>query len=173
MTSRKGDWMQTITGRQFWPLDPKPEEVFIEDIAGALSNLCRYGGHCLRFYSVAEHCVLLSRATETVALDALMHDASEAYLCDVIRPIKHYLGNYVTLEDALQNVIAKRFGLTWPMSREVKRLDDAILADEQSQVMAKPPADWQLPEPPLGIVLQFWTPKRAKVEFLQRFAELT
>jgi hypothetical protein len=77
--SRRGDWMQTFTGRRFWPLDPRGEDVLIEDIAHALSLLTRYGGHCTRFYSVAEHSVLLARAaTPENALWLLLHDASEA-----------------------------------------------------------------------------------------------
>lgn len=169
--ARKGDWMQTITGKQFWPLDPRPEEVDILDIAGALSKLCRYGGQCLRFYSVAEHCVHVARnAPDDLKLVALLHDASEAYLSDVIRPIKSYLINYLDIEAGLERVISERFMLPWPMPAEVKRLDTAILADERDQAMAPPPVPWhQTTEPALGIQLQFWTPKRARAEFLLAF----
>ena len=61
VSARKGDWMQTYTGRQFWPIDPRANEVHIEDIAHALSMMCRYNGHCRTFYSVAEHSVLVSQ----------------------------------------------------------------------------------------------------------------
>lgn len=172
MSERKGDWMQTYQGRQFWPLDPRPEEVYTMDIAQALSMSCRYSGQCLRFYSVAEHCVHVARAApEPLKLTALMHDASEAYLSDVIRPIKAHLSNYLTIEAELERVIALRFGLAWPMPAEVKRLDTAILADERDQVMAPPPAPWpQIPGiEPLGVTLQFWTPEQAKREFLWAF----
>ena len=79
-TSRNGDWLQTFTGKAFFPLDPRPEEMDIFDIAHALSNLCRYGGHCNKFYSVAEHSVLVSILCrlyygEQVALQGLLHDA--------------------------------------------------------------------------------------------------
>jgi hypothetical protein len=167
---RRGDWMQTVSGRQFWPLDPRAEEVHIEDIAGALSKLCRYGGQCLRFYSVAEHCVHVANyAPEGLKLAALLHDASEAYLSDVIRPIKSHLTNYLEIEAGLERVIAQRFGLTWPMPVEVKRLDTAILADEREQNMAAPPIPWQQNDPPLGVTLQFWVPQRAEREFLRAF----
>jgi uncharacterized protein len=170
-TGRKGDWMQTRSGRQFWPLDPRAEEVYIEDIAAALSKLCRYGGQCLRFYSVAEHCVHVSNyAPAGFGRAALMHDASEAYLSDVIRPIKSHLTNYLEIEAELERVISDRFGLPWPMPAEVKRLDTAILADERDQAMMPPPVPWpQTTEPPLGVTLKFWKPKRAEREFLRAF----
>jgi hypothetical protein len=169
--ARKGDWIQTVTGKQFWPLDPRPEEVDIRDIASALSKLCRYGGQCLRFYSVAEHCVhVAAHAPDELKLTALLHDASEAYLSDVIRPIKSHLANYLDIEAGLERVIAKRFGLTWPWAPEVKRLDTAILADELDQVMAPPPVAWsQTTEPALGVVLPCWTPFRAEIEFIEAF----
>ena len=170
MSERRGDWMQTATGRQFWPLDPRPDEVHIEDIAAALSKVCRFGGHCLQFYSVAEHCVHVANAAPApFALDALLHDASEAYLCDIIRPIKPYLTNYLDIEARLEHVIATRFGLQWPLAREVKRLDNAILADERAQVMAPPPADWRLSEPSLGVTLQFWSPRAAETKFIDAY----
>lgn len=85
MTERIGDWIQTFTGRQFWPLDPQPDHIDIADIAHALAHDCRFGGHCRRFYSVAEHSVLLSRAVAPeFRLAALMHDSRRvisAILC--------------------------------------------------------------------------------------------
>lgn len=169
--ARRGRWMQTATGKQFWPLDPRPEEIDIRDIAHGLAMQCRYGGQCLRFYSVAEHCVLMARyAPDDIKLDTLMHDASEAYLSDVIRPIKAYLTNYREIETELERVIAQRFGLRWPMHGAIKRLDTAILVDERDQVMAPPPVPWSdITEPGLGVTLQFWTPEKAKAEFLAAF----
>src|SRR5665213_153577 len=88
---RIGNWMQTYTGKQYWPCDPRPEEVFIIDIAHALSQMCRYSGHCIHFYSVAEHSVLLSRYASTLETKkwSLLHDASEAYITDIIRPVSY------------------------------------------------------------------------------------
>lgn len=168
---RKGDWMQTVSGRQFWPLDPRPEEVYIEDIAHALSQLCRYGGQCKRFYSVAEHCVHVANAAPAnLKLGALMHDASEAYLCDVIRPIKSYLTNYLAIEADLEKCIAQNFNLDWPAHPIIKKLDTGILADERDQAMASPPVSWpQTTEPPLGVTLEFWSPEVAKHIFLESF----
>src|SRR6266700_4788978 len=102
----RGDWIQTAMGRKFWPMDPRSGEVFIDDIAHALSMLCRFGGHCIRFYSVAEHSVLLSRVAEPrFKLWALLHDASEAYLADVPRPVKPALVGYKDAEERVQRAI--------------------------------------------------------------------
>lgn len=171
----RGDWMQTFTGRQYWPRDPRAEDVDIVDIAAALSKQTRYGGHCLRFYSVAEHCVLMARAAEargepiSICFTALMHDASEAYLVDVPRPIKSDLGGYFDIENANMKEIAKRYGFEFPLPAVVKMLDNQILLDEQAQNMASPPVAWGIPGEPLGVTLQFWTPEQARGEFLSAF----
>ena len=91
MSERVGDWIQTMSGVIFYPLDPRPEEIRIEDIAHALSHQCRFAGHCREFYSVAEHSVRVSRELpQEFMLWGLLHDASEAYLVDLPRPIKRW-----------------------------------------------------------------------------------
>ncbi|TWA89538.1 phosphohydrolase [Bradyrhizobium stylosanthis] len=171
---RRGDWMQTYTGKQFWPTDPRAEDVEIRDIAHALSLMCRYNGHCLRFYSVAEHSVHIAEAAPPeLKLAALLHDASEAYLADIIRPVKPFLENYSAIENRLMLMISKRFGFQWPMPDRLKQLDNAILADERDQIMATPPANWNLPEAPLGITLPCWSPAEAEIEFLHAFWKYT
>ncbi len=165
--------MQTYTGRQFWPLDPSPHDVCIEDIAHALSRLCRFGGHTHQFYSVAEHCCLLhDTATAPSKAWALLHDASEAYIADVIRPIKPHLNGYRALEAAVMAAIYKRFGLSDIEPQEVKSLDDRIIADEAAQALGPPPAAWVQKGLPIGVTLKFWAPDRAKMEFLSRFEAL-
>jgi hypothetical protein len=172
--SRAGDWIQTWSGQAFWPVDPHAEDVLIEDIAHALSHLCRYSGHCLQFYSVAEHSVLLSRAVPPEdALWALLHDASEAYLVDVPRPIKPYLGGYLEAEARIMAAVCERFGLPPEMPASVKAADYAILTDERMQNMAAPPVRWSTDGEPLGVTLQLWSPVVARAEFRRRFAELT
>jgi len=169
----RGDWIQTYSGRAFYPLDPRPEEVAIEDIAHALAHLCRFGGHSLRFYSVAEHCVLLSRAVATEhALWALLHDASEAYLVDVPRPIKKQLTGYAEAEQRVMRAICERFGLDPQEPPAVKQADTRILTDEARQVMARPPQPWATEAEPLGITLEFMNSEQAKWGFLARFIEL-
>ena len=171
---RNGDWMQTATGREFWPIDPRRDEVYIEDIAHSLANMCRFAGHCREFYSVAQHSILVSASLPVEhKLWGLMHDASEAYVVDVPRPIKPFISGYQEAEDRVMRVIADRFGLSMPIPEAVKRADTAILADEAAQIMLAPPRAWRLPYPPLGIDIDPWSPATARRRFLEEFASLT
>jgi hypothetical protein len=168
-----GGWMQTLTGRKVYPLHLTEEMISIEDIAGSLSKMCRYAGHCEKFYSVAEHCVLVAkRAPSWCKLTALMHDASEAYLVDVPRPLKPFLPGYYEIEDKILATIGRKFGTLYPLPPEVKALDTAILRDEREQNMAfmdEAPEQWGDVSAALGVTLQFWTPHRARLEFLASF----
>lgn len=182
MTTRNGDWMQTYTGRQFWPLDPRPNEIFLEDIAHALSLACRYAGHCINFYSVAEHSVLMAKHfmmpgtmwfSRTAAKWALLHDASEAYLVDVPRPVKPYLTGYREAEYAVMAAIRHRFSLFGPdMPRCVKEADNRILVDERDQNMQPCDVPWDLPFKELGVTLQCLSPNEAERQFLDCANEL-
>jgi len=133
--SRAGDFMQTFTGRKYWPMSPRPHEVHIEDIAHSLGLQCRYAGHCIKFYSVAEHSVLIARHLAAkhapeVALAGLLHDAPEAYCVDIPRPLKPYLTNYKDIEQKNWLAIAARYGLQAELPREVHDADNRIIADE-------------------------------------------
>lgn len=153
-------WMQTYTGKRFDPFDPKPELIDIEDIAYALSNVCRFGGHSSRFYSVAEHSVRIGewlRHTwddRQMALAGLLHDASEAYLGDVPRPVKYRpeFAFYREAEAKLDAMIFHKYGLNeWVAHPAVKYADNAILADEARDLMGDPGESWGLTEKPLGL----------------------
>lgn len=182
MTDRRGDWMQTATGKQFWPMDPRASDVDPDDIAHALSMLCRYGGHSSEFYSVAEHCWLMSYAVSPVnALAALLHDASEAYLVDVPRPLKRSAGMeaYRTAERLTMNQVAERFGLRsdsldYEHPAEVKRADQQILVDERVRLMSLGMhLDWRLEDVgALGVKIRCWAPTVAEDRFIERLAEL-
>jgi hypothetical protein len=176
MSDRKGDWILTSTGRRFWPLDPRPEDIDIEDIAHALSHLCRYGGHCREYYSVAQHSVLVSYiCPPNQALWGLLHDAAEAYLCDVPRPIKTMLPGYATMEGIVMAAIIKRFNLTPTREPdEVRLADNVLLATEMRDLMR--PNDWiatnlkgvhPLADPVLPI-----PPRDARLWFLTRYSNL-
>jgi len=170
---RFGDFMQCFSGRPFWPLDPRPEEIEIGDIAHSLSMQCRYLGHCHRFYSVAEHCVHLARYVSAPnRLWALLHDASEAYLVDVPRPVKPFLVGYREAEAKMMETVRVRFGLVGPMPREVEIADWRIIGDERAN-LSESVLPWTSPPEPLGIELQFWSPPLAESEFLAAFEELS
>ena len=170
---RIGDWMQTYTGLQFWPLDPRPSEISITQLAPALSLLCRYGRHTTRFYSVAEHCCHVHDfASPQNKLWALLHDASEAYIADIIRPIKPYLPGYKDAERKVMRAVCERFGLYPEEPVEVSVLDKRILGDEAAQVMSHPPEKWYYIGEPLHVTIQGWLPAQAEAEFLDRFCRL-
>lgn len=171
---RFGDWMQTYRGAPFWPMDPRPDEIHILDIAHSLSMLCRYNGHCVRFYSVAEHSVHVSRAVpQEHALWGLLHDAGEAYLADVPRPVKPSLPGYKEAEGRLQLAIAERFGLPAAIPPEVHDADNRILVDEKEQAMLPSQREWSIPPFGIGARISFWDPGRAEQEFMRRYHELT
>jgi hypothetical protein len=170
------DWLQTNNGGKFHVANPAPEEIDVRDIAHALSMLCRYSGHCKNFYSVAEHCChIYDWLPVEYKLEGLMHDASEAYLVDIPRPIKPYLNNYYDLEKRIMAVIAMKYGFPGLMTERVKEADNRILRDERYQNMMitdVPDEEWGCPLPALDITLKYWSPKRAEKEFLKRFKEI-
>lgn len=169
----------TYSGKLFDVLKPDPSLIDLSDVAAALSKLCRFGGHCREFYSVAQHSILVSELIQqerpgdrTLAAWALLHDASEAYMVDIPRPVKHQLQECVRLEDAIQQAIAERFFLPWPMPDEVHQADTNMLALElreympaNSEVHSQLVAEWELiggiPSIPLD-------PRAAKIAFLAR-----
>ncbi len=171
---QSGDFIQTFTGKAFFPLDPDPDDVCIEDIAHSLSLKCRYGGHCLKFYSVAEHSILVSRNCYGHRLEALLHDASEAYLCDVPSPIKPFLDGYKAIEAAVDCAIAERFGLEYPWPMEIKEIDSRIIVDEAFWNMAPSDQEWLVhPKGALGLAsLPLWEPAMAERMFLETFTSL-
>lgn len=175
MSKGNAGWMQTYTGKQFFPLDPDPLLIEVEDIANALSNLCRFCGHSKFFYSVAQHSVLVSmHVNRDIALEALMHDAAEAYTGDLIRPIKRSVMGWNDIETNIQKVICDALNLRFNVmcGKEVLHADNVVLANEKRDVMGNPPAEWaSLPEPS-EVRIKPMSSKRAKALFLKRFDEL-
>jgi hypothetical protein len=142
MSERKGDWIQTASGRSFYPLDPRPDEIDIRDIAHSLSLTCRFRGHCQTYYSVAEHSVRCAEYLERLRpwdkklqLWGLLHDAAECMLCDVPRPIKPFLTGFKEIEDNISKAVAEKFDLPWPMHMDVKLADNVLLATEARDLM--------------------------------------
>lgn len=170
------EWMLTYTGRAFYPTAPTVDTVDPVDIAHALSMICRYGGHVRRFYSVAEHCVLMSHAVPPVdALWALLHDATEAYVGDMVRPLKRAMPEYRRVEDRLMAVICERFGIEPAMPASVHAADTRILYDERDALLTPSPRPWASLEGfvPLGVEVQGWQPASAELRYLERLSELT
>lgn len=140
MTERIGGWIQTFSGGRIWPLDPRPGEIHIVDIAHSLSMQCRFNGHTSEFYSVAEHCCHVHDLLPAPLKRAgLLHDASEAYLCDLPRPLKKSPGFgtlYQAVERELEATIAARFGFDFPYASAVHDADARLLATEAAQLMS-------------------------------------
>lgn len=138
-----GDWFCSRTGNPVWPFDLNPEDVVPEDIASSLSKLCRFNGHCRRFYSVAEHSVHVSSYLPfELARVGLMHDATEAFCGDLIRPIKREMPAFVELEESIWRAIAARFSLPLEIPPQVKRVDRAVLLSEARWLLPKKSAEW-------------------------------
>ena len=176
-----GPYLQTVSGRWVNPFDPDPEQLDAGDIARALANQCRFGGHCRVFYSVAQHSVIVSELVEgrggdtEDAFAALMHDATEAYLGDMPHPLKHrsQLGrSFREAEGHLEHAIRERFGIRADVL-EIKRVDRALLAAERRAFSAE---TWHWPElegvEPLDIELTALSPDDAERAFAGRYAEL-
>ena len=132
-------YITTVTGKHFYPLNPNPKDIDIEDIAQSLSLICRANGHFKHFYSVAQHSIACAEeaiergCSVEVILGCLLHDASEAYLCDVTRPVKKHIPQYLRAEEKLQAVIWKRFigrDLTDTEQNQIFEIDDHILSQE-------------------------------------------
>ncbi len=153
----------------------------LEDIAHHLAAVSRYSGATKAPYSVAEHSVIVSLYVPPEhALEGLLHDATEAYLGDIIRPIKRLFGTeYGEVEHRLAAVIFEKFGVvSTPESRAaVKAIDDRIIQDEVQALMLHPEIfqtrEWLQGVVPLGAAIACLSPRAAEHVFYQRFLELT
>lgn len=184
---REGEWMHTSLGGRFYPLDPRPEDIHISDIANGLALDCRYGGQGRvdRFYSVAEHSYHMSKYAEEVdrvdpllALAVLLHDAPEAYINDLPRAPKHAVGyGYAALEGKIGDVIWQKygvFGTSHNHAKYIKSLDCRIVPHEKEAIMRYPqPWAYDQFKPLDGIVIYCWEPALAKRMFLAQFDHLT
>lgn len=193
--TRKGDWMETWQGVRFYPLDPRPEEVLLADIAHHLARINRYNGACeLEHYSVAEHSVLMSEwlldeyEDPALAYQGLFHDAPEAYIGDMVRPLKRNMPAFVDAEGPIYDAIVQRFqvlrlahgadqaffafmneGTSYELDDRVKEADNRILVDERAQVMRPSGNTWGINHlTPLGIRIEGWSPSFAEHFFLAK-----
>ncbi len=170
------------SGRMVDPLNFQDDDVRVDDICWALSLQCRFSGHVEDHYSVGQHSVICSDmvdGNDQTRFDALMHDASEAYLQDVARPLKEdvYFGQaYRGAEARVQRTISQVLGLTWPIPVAVKETDMRMCVTERRDLMPfHVPGSWD-PDwealAPYDIVIKAWTPRRTRREFMLRFDRL-
>ncbi|MDA5547674.1 HD family hydrolase [Yersinia massiliensis] len=156
--------------------DPKESSISINDIAQALSNECRFAGHIPYFYSVAQHSWLVSQlVSPEYALEALLHDATEAYCKDIPSPLKRLLPDYKSIECRIDLVVRSKFGLPAEMSPEVHHFDLVMLATERLELDIDDGEVWPMLAgiPPADIAICPMSPSHARVIFLARFNELT
>lgn len=175
--------MVTFSGLYINPVNPNPEKIKIEDIAHALSQLCRFGGHTNQFYSVAQHCCHVHDfmrdhfdCSENQKLAGLLHDAAEAYLVDLPRPVKGQIPQYKEIEYNLMQVIFRKFGVTESEDTHVlvKQADDAVLRSEAESFMPNGGKewDWEGIDNRGFVIPSAWTPATAKHTFLRKFNAL-
>jgi hypothetical protein len=166
----------TFSGLRFWPLDLNPEKILVEDIAHALAHQCRFGGHASKFYSVAEHSVHVSQLCPAGdALWGLLHDASEAYLVDLPRPLKQLpeFAPYREAEHRLQRAVAVRFGLAPEQPASVTEADDTMLWIEAHSLLGSMPVEVIRDTRPPFEITDPLLPVEAERLFLARFKELS
>lgn len=172
---KSGPSIMLASGKWFDLLDPWNSEFSIGDIAQGLANICRYSGQCKSFYSVAEHSIHVSDMVEDFKLEALLHDAAEAFLGDITRPLKQLLPQYREIEASVENAIFTRFGLDASSKAEIKAADLRVLAAEQSQVMPAGTDYWAAGSgiQKANIRVDFLSPTVAYDRFMAKYSELT
>ena len=159
--------MGTFSGGRFWPLDPRPEDISIYDVAHSLAMMCRFNGHCIKFYSIAEHsCHIYDKTSKKNKRWAILHDAPESFVGDMVNPLKKFMPEFRTAEDKIMDLFCEKWGMPKKMPEEVHRLDRAIVRDEI--VNMKTHGDWSIPQEGIGAKIQCWSPERAEEEFLSR-----
>jgi len=167
--------IKVASGHYLNLVDPKPSDIDIESIASALSKICRFGGHCPRFYSVAEHCIhaqtlaYLAGHDREPRLAVLLHDAAEAYIGDMVKPLKNLIPEYSVFETKIEAAIGARFGIDFDEHADkIKQYDRSMLKTEKMTMWPNDSVSWagfsEIDAAP--ITLQYWGPKTAKENFL-------
>lgn len=168
------------SGRDFNFMEPRAEDIYILDIAHALSQVCRFAAQTSEFYSVAQHSVIVSVIVSGgagMSKWGLLHDASEAYIHDISRPLKRWLPDYHAIEERIMRAVADRFDLAWPMPKEIKLADNMALALEAQRFMRGRIGEWGIssrwPTPTAkSLVHAAFEPETARRQFLDTFRGL-
>lgn len=169
-------WILTASGKHFNYLDPRGEDIDIIDIAQALANEPRFGGHTRVFYPVAQHSWLASHIVPApFALEALLHDGEEAYCKDIPQPLKLLLPDYREIASRVGGAVRARYGLPQQMSSEVHHADLVMLATERRDLMPPDPTPWAILDgiEPLPKRIIAMSPVKAQAVFLKRYIQLT
>jgi uncharacterized protein len=157
-------------------LNPDPETIEIRSIAAALSKICRFGGHCPYFYSVAEHCIHavdLARSEGYAGeplIAILLHDATEAYLGDMVKPLKMNMPQYVELEQRMESAISLAFGIDFDRWKPlIKRFDRGMLKAEKMRLWPEDKEHWAgfSDIEDTKVHFHFCTPTIAEITFLK------
>ncbi len=168
-------YVSTFSGNRFYPLVPRIDHVTIEDIAHGLAFQCRFNGQTSEFYSVAQHSLVVASLVPTdLRLAALLHDAAEAYLGDMVKPLKVLLPAFAAIEDQVSAIIADAFGIDFSDYAPIKRADLIALATEKRDLMPHSAERWAYLDDirPLPQRIVTMSPGEAKREFLIEFARL-
>jgi 5'-deoxynucleotidase YfbR-like HD superfamily hydrolase len=168
-------YVSTFSGNRFYPLEPRIDRVAIEDIAHGLAYQCRFNGQTREFYSVAQHSLAVSSLVPAhLRLAALLHDAAEAYLGDMVKPLKVLLPEFAAIEEQVTAIIAVTFAIDFSDYAPIKRADLSALATEKRDLMPHSAERWAyldgiapLPDPIVAL-----GPGEAKRAFLAEFARL-
>jgi len=179
--TRTGDWIATFSGVKWFITNPHPDDVRIEDIAHALSLICRYGGQCREFYSVAQHSLIVASevkknsSSHSLILHGLLHDAAEAYLGDMVRPLKATMPRYKLIEHVTEGVIAAALDLP-PLTLEqraiIKHFDNVALMTERRDLVNHCGHDWTPRAEPRSEPIVPMSPEEAESGFLLAYHSL-
>lgn len=168
-------YVSTYLGNRFYPLEPRIDDVDIEDIAHGLAYQCRFNGQTNAFYSVAQHSLIVaSLVPEELRFAALLHDAAEAYLGDMVKPLKVLLPAFSEIEDNVSRIIGERFGADLNHNPIVKQADLIALATEKRDLMPYSVEKWAylIGVEPMGKVILPMAPDLAKQEFMREFERM-
>ena len=168
-------FITTRSGRQVSLLNPQYSQIDIGDIAHGLAFQCRFNGQTSRFYSIAQHCLMVtSILPDHLKLAGLLHDAAEAYIGDVVQPLKVLLPDYQVIESNFNQAIGLRFNVNLDHQEEVKAADLIALATEKRDLLPRERCDWELLKGirPLDRLTLPMSPEQSEESFMRTYFAL-